>query len=109
MAYFKICVRAKRKDNTYPVYIRVTHHGQVGYIKTDKVCKAKSVRKGEVIDNYIIKDISILIDGYMSRLNREDIQCWDIRKILDLAHLLFLNFVRGLPLRWITREENPRR
>lgn len=83
MAYFKICVRAKRKDNTYPVYIRVTHHGQVGYIKTDKVCKAKSVRKGEVIDNYIIKDISILIDGYMSRLNREDIQCWDIRKILD--------------------------
>lgn len=45
MAYFKICVRAKRKDNTYPVYIRVTHHGQVGYIKTDKVCKAKSVRK----------------------------------------------------------------
>ena len=83
MAYFKICVRAKRKDNTYPVYIRVTHHEQVGYIKTDKVCKAKSVRKGEVIDNYIIKDISILIDGYMSRLNREDIQCWDIRKILD--------------------------
>ena len=81
MAYFKICVRAKRKDNTYPVYIRVTHHGQVGYIKTDKVCKAKSVRKGEVIDNYIIKDISIL----------------------------FLNFVRSLPLRWITRGESPRR
>lgn len=37
MAYFKICVRAKRKDNTYPVYIRVTHHGQVGYIKTGYV------------------------------------------------------------------------
>lgn len=83
MAYFKICVRAKRKDNTYPIYIRVTHHGKVGYIKTDKVCKSKSVRKGEVIDNYIIKDVSILIDAYMLRLNREDIQNWDINKVLE--------------------------
>lgn len=83
MAYFKICVRAKRKDNTYPIYIRVTHHGKVGYIKTDKVCKSKSVRKGEVIDNYIIKDVSILIEAYMLRLNREDIQNWDINKVLE--------------------------
>ena len=114
MAYFKICVRAKRKDNTYPVYIRVTHHGQVGYIKTDKVCKAKSVRKGEVIDNYIIKDISILIDGYMSRLNREDIQCWDIRKILDFLRRdssapSFSEFCEGFTSKMVTREENPRR
>ena len=89
MAYFKICVRAKRKDNTYPVYIRVTHHGQVGYIKTDKVCKAKSVRKGEVIDNYIIKDISILIDGYMSGLIREEYTMLGYQKILDFLRREF--------------------
>lgn len=83
MAYFKICVRAKRKDNTYPIYIRVTHHGQVGYIKTDKVCKSKSVRKGEVIDNYIIKDISIHIDSYIERLNRADIGEWPVSKLID--------------------------
>lgn len=99
MAYFKICVRAKRKDNTYPIYVRVTHHGQVGYIKTDKVCKAKSVRKGEVIDNYIIKDVSILIDEYMCRLNREEIQGWDISKVLnflrrDSNNLSFSKFCR---------------
>lgn len=83
MAYFKICVRAKRKDNTYPIYIRVTHHGRVGYIKTDKVCKAKSVRKGEVVDNFIIKDISIHIDNYIERLNREKIVDWSIGKVLE--------------------------
>ena len=83
MAYFKICVRAKRKDNTYPIYIRVTHHGKVGYIKTDKVCKSKSVRKGEVIDNYIIKDISIIIENYMERLNRANTHDWSFSKLID--------------------------
>lgn len=83
MAYFKICVRAKRKDNTYPIYIRVTHHGKVGYIKTDKVCKTKAVRNGEVIDNFIIKDVSIQIDNYIERLNREKIQDWTVGKMID--------------------------
>ena len=57
MAYFKVCVRGKRKDNTYPIYIRVTHLRQVGYIKTNKVCKAKFVRNGDIADPYIIKDV----------------------------------------------------
>ena len=57
MAYFKVCVRGKRKDNTYPIYIRVTHLRQVGYIKTNKVCKAKFVRNGDITDPYIIKDV----------------------------------------------------
>ena len=83
MAYFKICVRAKRNDNTYPIYIRVTHHGSAGYIKTDKVCRPKSVKKGEVIDNYIIKDLSVLIDSYIDRLNREDTSDWDVKKIIS--------------------------
>ena len=36
MASFKICVRVKRHDGLYPVYIRITHDRQIGYIKTDK-------------------------------------------------------------------------
>ena len=62
MAYFKVCVRGKRKDNTYPIYIRVTHLRQVGYIKTNKVCKAKFVRNGDITDPYIIKDVYVQIE-----------------------------------------------
>ena len=86
MAYFKICVRAKRRDNTYPIYIRVTHHGEVGYLKTDKLCKAKSIKKGEVIDNYIIKELSELIDSYIDRLNRENIKNWSVKKVIEFLN-----------------------
>lgn len=83
MAYFKICVRGKRKDNTYPIYIRVTHHRQVGYIKTGKVCKAKFVRNGDITEPYIIKDVYIQIDSYLERLNRVDTEGWGIRRVMD--------------------------
>lgn len=36
MACFKICIRERKSDGLYPVYIRITHRRQVGYIKTDK-------------------------------------------------------------------------
>lgn len=83
MAYFKICVRGKRKDNTYPIYIRVTQGSQVGYIKTNKVCKSKFVRNGDITDPYIIKDVYVKIDTYMERLNRTDTNGWDIHKVMD--------------------------
>lgn len=83
MAYFKVCVRGKRKDNTYPIYIRVTHLRQVGYIKTNKVCKAKFVRNGDITDPYIIKDVYIQIDAYLDRLNRVNTEGWDLGRIID--------------------------
>ena len=77
MAYFKVCVRGKRKDNTYPIYIRVTHLRQVGYIKTNKVCKAKFVRNGDIADPYIIKDVYVQIETYLDRLNRVNTEGWN--------------------------------
>ena len=53
------------KDNTYPIYIRVTHLRQVGYIKTNKVCKAKFVRNGDITDPYIIKDVYVQIEIFL--------------------------------------------
>lgn len=43
MATLKAVVRKQRADGYYPVYIRIGHRGQKGYIKTDKVVKAKSL------------------------------------------------------------------
>ena len=37
MANFKACVRRPRSDGFWQVYIRVTHHRGLGYIKTDKM------------------------------------------------------------------------
>lgn len=107
MAYFKICVRGKRKDNTYPIYIRVTHRRQVGYIKTNKVCKAKFVRNGDITDPYIIKDVYIQIDSYLDRLNRVNTEGWDIGRIMDFLRndrvsLSFSDFSRE----FISKMEN---
>ena len=46
MASFKICVRVKRHDGLYPVYIRVTHDRQIGYIKTDKCVGEEELKIG---------------------------------------------------------------
>lgn len=83
MAYFKVCVRKKRADNMYPIYIRVTHKRKVGYIKTDKICKAKFVKNGEITDPYIIKDIYITINGYIDRLNMVNTDDWGVLRIMD--------------------------
>ena len=68
------------KDNTYPIYIRVTHLRQVGYIKTNKVCKAKFVRNGDITDPYIIKDVYVQIETYLDRLNRVNTEGWDLER-----------------------------
>lgn len=83
MAYFKVCVRKKRADNTYPIYIRVTHKRKIGYIKTDKICKGKFVRNGEITDPYIIKDTYIAINGYIDKLNAVNSEDWSVSKVID--------------------------
>lgn len=37
MAAFKACVKFKRNDGLYSVYIRIIHTQKVGYVKTDKI------------------------------------------------------------------------
>ena len=37
MTTFKICLRTKRTDNLYPIYIRITQNRRTGYIKTGKL------------------------------------------------------------------------
>ena len=54
MATFKVCVRKQRNDGFYPVYIRVTHKKKVGYIKTDKLVNDQGLKKGEVVDPFVM-------------------------------------------------------
>ncbi len=77
-------MRAQRKDGLWPVYIRVIHNRQVGYIKTDKIVSLKGVNKaGEVCDPYVVSGLSQKIIGYIDRLNREDTDDWSVSRMVQ--------------------------
>jgi integrase len=84
MTTFKICVRTQRKDGLWPVYIRVTHDRQVGYLRTDKIVSSKGLNKaGEVSDVYVVTGLSRKIMGYLDQLNREDTDEWTVAQIIS--------------------------
>ena len=75
MATFKICIRGRRSDGLYPVYLRITHNRQVGYIKTDKCVDVKNIKKGEVVDPNILAYCAKEILRYNEALNAVDLSC----------------------------------
>ena len=84
MATFKACVKAKRKDGFYPVYIRVIHHKKVAYIPTDKMVNDKGLSKsGEIEDPYVMQFCTNRIVEYMEILNRVDTE-WKSHATLTL-------------------------
>ena len=84
MATLKICVRSKRSDGFYPVYIRVTHHRELAYIKTDKMVNDNGITKtNEVKDPYVVGLLSPVIIDYMERLNKKDIRNWNAKEVSD--------------------------
>jgi len=84
MATMKICVRKKRNDGFYTVYIRVVHNRKSAYIKTDKVVTEKGLTPmNEVQDPYVIGLLSPRILQYMEILNKKDIQHWTVKEVVD--------------------------
>lgn len=81
MATFKVCVQKQRSDGTYPVYIRVTHNRKVSYMKTDKVV-GKIGKSGEVKDSFILAPLNALINEYIDRLNKQDINNWTVHEVV---------------------------
>ena len=84
MATFKACVKAKRKDGFYPVYIRVIHHKKVAYMPTDKMVNDKGITKtGEIDDPYVLQFCTNRIVEYMEVLNKVDTESWTVKDIVD--------------------------
>lgn len=84
MATFKAVVRRPRADGFYSVYIRVTHHRQTLFIKTDKmVTKRELSRSGEVMDPFVLQYCAQQILSYQERLNRHDISQWTGNKVVE--------------------------
>jgi len=85
MASLKICVQKQKKDGTWPVYIRVTHRGKVGYIKTDKLVWGKGInpKTKEIKDPYVIQQLSITVVDCMERLNKRNTAGWSMEEVMS--------------------------
>ncbi|MCF0181324.1 MAG: phage integrase SAM-like domain-containing protein [Muribaculaceae bacterium] len=84
MATLKAVVRKQRKDGFYPVYIRIGHKTQKGYIKTNKLIAPESLNsKGEITDDYVNEYCKNLILRYNDRLNRKDISTFSALEVVE--------------------------
>lgn len=84
MATFIPCVRKKRKDGLYPVYIRVSVGTDVVYMKTDKLTTdAYLSKKGEINDPYVMKYCSNRIVEYVEMLNKVETANWSAKEIVS--------------------------
>jgi site-specific recombinase XerD len=97
MAKFTPCVRNKRSDGFYPVYIRVFHNNSIQYIKTDSlvgnkglktVYDAKGKKSMEISDKRVLKICLDKIQSYVNIINNlnhgiKDLECKEFLKILE--------------------------
>ncbi len=84
MATFKAIVKTARSDGFYTVYIRVTHHREHGYIKTDKMVTKKELTKNnEIRDPYVMQYCTQQIVDYNERLNKKNIEHWSVKEVVD--------------------------
>lgn len=69
----KACVQWARKDGFYPVFIRVNHHRQTLYIKTDKMVTMYELsRSKEITDPFVMQFCTALILDYNEyRVNKQ--------------------------------------
>lgn len=83
MATFKATVQKKRDDGMYLVYIRCTHNRKIVYIKTDMYISEKQIKKGDIKDFDVIAKCALKIKEWNERLNREDIDNWNVKEVVD--------------------------
>ena len=94
MAKFSTCIRIKRNDGLYPVYISVSHNGATRYIKTHLLVNDKGLRTVysktgkeliEIIDKMVLKECMGKISAYAERMNAfnsSDMTCKMLVEIL---------------------------
>lgn len=83
MVILKATVRFKNEVGYYPVYIRFTQVKQVSYVKTSWVVNDKGVsNKNEIIDPFVIRQTSVLIENYYKQLNQIDTSTWSVSQIV---------------------------
>lgn len=108
MATFRITVQKQRTDGYWPVYIRVIHHRNSAFMKTDKMVDNKGIVKStrEVKDPFVRKALDILIADYIDRLNKVDTSTWTAQEIVQFlkngtSDVCFSDYARQYQLKMI--------
>lgn len=84
MATIKAVVRKQRADGFFPVYIRIGHRTQKGYIKTNKIISPKHIAaNGDFKDAVVVEYCSNLILKYTDMLNRKDISSLSVAEVIE--------------------------
>lgn len=101
MATFKITVQKQRADGYWPVYIRVIHHRESAFMKTDKMVDSKGIVKStrDIKDPFVRKSCDILITDYIDRLNKVDTSTWTVQEVVKFlkegtADVCFSDYAR---------------
>lgn len=100
MATFKAAVKYQRADGFYQVYIRVTHHTKIAYMRTDKVVDKKGITKDKgVKDPFVLQYCTNKIAEYIDMLNKKDISTWTVKEVVaylesGTADICFSDYAR---------------
>jgi len=93
MAKFSTCVRHKRNDGLYQVYIRVYHNNGLQYINTgllvnDKGLRTTFTKQGkeivDITDHIVQKECMSRIEKYAEKCNRVNIDELDCKTLIDM-------------------------
>ncbi|MDR3141996.1 MAG: hypothetical protein LBU37_09765 [Tannerellaceae bacterium] len=124
MAKFVPCVRNKRSDGLYSVYIRVYHNNSLQYINTGLLvgkkglrCVYDSNRNGsiEITDKRVLKNCLDRIEKYSEKINMINAKDLDCKRLVSLLEekqegLSFTEFTKGFINDMINEgRENPAR
>ncbi len=100
MATFKAAVKYQRADGYYQVYIRVTHHTKIAYMKTDKMVDKRGVTRDKGIkDPFVLQYCTNKIAQYTDMLNKKDIRSWTVKEVVTYlesgtADICFSDYAR---------------
>lgn len=81
MATIKACVKYKRMDGYYTVYLKITNKRENGYIKTDKMSRDPDIN-GVFRDVHVNKYCAMRIAEYADKLNKVDSNNWTVNEII---------------------------
>ena len=93
MAKFSPCVRNKRNDELYPVYIRIFHNKELQYINTgllvnDKGLKTSYTKSGkkklDITDKKVVRECLNIISSYSEKINLINANTLSCKQLIDI-------------------------
>ena len=92
MAAFTTCIRRRKNNGLYPVYIRVYHKNELHYINTGLLVNEKGLKtvydkngnkQFDISDRVVLKKCMDTISTYVEKMNLTDAESMDCKTLID--------------------------